>query len=78
MIEKDIVGGAAHLWENQLLDQSTQPSMNYLRVALRGTASNRDGIGSLIVLQHYFVISYLIHDQYLYLLQYYHLQIIVF
>ena len=42
--------GAAHLWENQLLDQSTQPSMNYLRVALRGTASNRDGIGSLIVL----------------------------
>ena len=42
--------GSAHLWENQLLDQLTQPNTNYLRVALRGTTSNRDGIGSLIVL----------------------------
>ena len=42
--------GPAHLWENELLDQSIKPSKNYLRVALRGTKSNRDGIGSLIVL----------------------------
>ena len=42
--------GPAHLWENELLGQSIKPSKNYLRVALRGTNSNRDGIGSLIVL----------------------------
>ncbi|HJM85844.1 MAG TPA: CRTAC1 family protein [Candidatus Marinimicrobia bacterium] len=42
--------GPVHLWRNDLYNESSRSKNNFLRVELRGSISNRDGIGSLIEL----------------------------